>query len=400
MAKPKTKAAGQPIIDVLHANDTPPAENSKSVIITKRPLMRDPMMAAPASDSATEPAEPAAPQTIDEPVAAQPLTVTHQLVIMPPSSSEPTLPAVVGTPAAAQPITDVTKPKPATVTETLAEPEPAEVKLDPLNQEAAEAQAEDEAAKRQAELAALVDNQTYFLPVDGVKRKRARYFVVLGAVLIVALAVAWADISLDAGIVTASGIPHTNFFQQTNVTTVDPLVSVPTSQTYTLPLSKFSLKLPASWTLDVTKSTAVQDMLTANSPSSNQTIGSTSVQFASGPTLSATPSTAVIDNVHYQKLSRITGAATYLQEAVVHIDSTHYSVIVSIVNANNLKVGDILINATPTFYTTNAASPAQLTAVTTRSGGFSSQAAAEKYQQLNAYQQARTILLSLASPKQ
>ena len=419
MAKAKTSPAAQPIVDVTKPNDTPPDENSKSVIITKRPLMRDPMMAAPASDVPVDPsAEPSNTETTPapEPVKAGPLSVTHQLVITPPTHDEPTAPAVVGTPTLAQPISDVIKP--AEVIATLladSEPipaaavaapepatpaEPADVKLDPLNQEAAEAQAEDEAAKRKAELAALVTSQTYFLPVDAVELKRARYFTVLGVLLIVGLALAWADAALDAGLVAANGVPHTSFFQQAPVVAATPAVAAPASQTYIAPLSKYSLRLPAAWKLDVSKLTATEDFLSAGPATGSASVGLSSILFISGPSLPATDVNATVDSVRYQKLARTAGAPTYLQELVYHTDSSHYGVSASVVNDNTLKNGAIVKNLTPTFYTSNANSPSQLTTVTKRSTDFSSLGAAIKYTQLNTYQQARSVLLSLSSPKQ
>ena len=419
MAKAKTSAVAQPINDVAKPNDTPPAENSKSVIITKRPLMRDPMMAALASDVPVDPsAEPSDTETspAPEPVKAGPLSVTHQLVITPPSHDEPTAPAVIGTPTVAQPISDVIKPAEEVATslpdtepipaaaeaapETAAVAGPADVKLDPLNQEAAEAQAQDEAAKRKAELTALVISQTYFLPVDGVELKRARYFTVLGVLLIVGLALAWADAALDAGLVAVNGVPHTSFFQQTKIANTDPHDAVPATQTYNAPLSKYSLRLPAAWKLDISKSTATADSLSAGPVTSSASVGTSSISFSSGPSLPATDVNATVDSVLYQKLARTAGAPTYLQELVYHTDTSHYGVSASVVNDNTLKNGAIVKNLTPTFYTSNANSPSQLVTVTKRSTDFSSLGAAIKYTQLNTYQQARSVLLSLSSPKQ
>lgn len=400
MAKVK-KAAPQPIIDVLPANDSPPDENSRSVIITKRPLMRDPMMAAPASDTTTESEANAPNDSVAEPIKAAPLSVSHQLVITPPSSSVSAQPAVVGSPQAMKPIADVVAPEtPALIsTEPVvaqAEDKP-EPKLNPLNQEAVVAQAEDIEAQRQAKIAALVDSQQYFLPVDGVELKQARYFVALGAVLIIGLAVAWADLTLDAGLVAVQGLPHTTFFQRANVADAPP-ATAPTTQNYSAPLSAYKLRLPVAWKLDVTKSTAVQDSLTAGPASPKATLGSTKVVFSSGPTLVTTDVAAVIDVARYQKLAHTKGAASYLQELVYHTDQSHFNVVANVVNDNKLKVGDSLKNLTPTFYTADASAASQLAALTTHSNDFPSLIAAQKYTQLNAYQQARGVLLSLTSP--
>ena len=392
MAK-ANKATANKIDDFASQTDSPPSENAGSIIITKRPLMSDPMMTAPNDGSAPKPTTPS--DNAAKPADAGPLSVTHQLVITPPTRSEPPQPAVAEAP---KPVAEPESNVPATTSEltdvsvTTVEPKP-----EALNQEAAEAQAEDVLAKRQAEIAALVESQQYFLPVDGVELKRARYFVALGGLLIVGLALIWADLTLDAGLLSVEGVPHTTFFQQ--VSSADQTAAVaPMSQTYSAPISKYIIRLPASWKLDGSKSTAAQDNLTATTASNSAAAANSKVVFASGPSLAATDIVATIDTVHYQKLAHTKGTATYLQELVYHTDQTHFNVIANVVNDNKLKIGDSLKNLTPTFYTSEPTSVSQLCILTSPGTGFASSAAVQKYMQLNAYQQARAGLLSLSSP--
>lgn len=61
----------------------------------------------------------------------------------------------------------------------------------------------------------MIDSKTYFLPINSVRNKKNKKFVILGAVLIVILMFIWLDVSLDAGIFHLAGIkPVTHFFQQ------------------------------------------------------------------------------------------------------------------------------------------------------------------------------------------
>jgi hypothetical protein len=75
------------------------------------------------------------------------------------------------------------------------------------------AEAEEAIAKQDAALEKLVESKQYFLPINALEKRRTKRFVVLGVVLALVLAAAWADIALDAGLITIHGIkPVTHFF--------------------------------------------------------------------------------------------------------------------------------------------------------------------------------------------
>lgn len=131
---------------------------------------------------------------------------------------EPTTPTKVAqsdtskpaAPATPKPINDVQPAQPAKPEITTSDSEKA-----PLNQD--DPDAAETAAKAQAEhqvaVQKLVEQQTYFLPINAVEMRRTRRMVVLGLLLIVLLAVAWLDITFDAGLIpNTMHLPHTHFF--------------------------------------------------------------------------------------------------------------------------------------------------------------------------------------------
>ncbi len=70
------------------------------------------------------------------------------------------------------------------------------------------------AAERQANFDKIVNAKTYFLPINQVVRRRSKHVAIAGIVLIVLLGIAWADISLDAGLISIPGIEApTHFFK-------------------------------------------------------------------------------------------------------------------------------------------------------------------------------------------
>jgi hypothetical protein len=77
---------------------------------------------------------------------------------------------------------------------------------------AAEAAAAEAEAKRKANLQALVDNKTYFLPINAVSRRRSQQLSVVGLLLIIVLSVAWLDLAADAGFIHVPILPLTHFF--------------------------------------------------------------------------------------------------------------------------------------------------------------------------------------------
>ncbi len=257
MAELNRKPNSRQVFDVARPNKSRPSPTAKSVIVTNRPLLQDPMVNAISAD---------------EPVAIAPLMVSlpSKLNIQPLSgSAEPTTPpeATVVTmaeapageslPEGSSPISvlveknrveaaetaaetaaatpeialevPATEPSVAAVEATPPEPVPTERPEAPLKSSANPigdapkdgalvtdkdlADDADDIDENEAKIQKLVLEKRYFLPINSQEKRRTERFVVLGIVLILLLAAAWADIALDAGLVHIDGIkPLTHLF--------------------------------------------------------------------------------------------------------------------------------------------------------------------------------------------
>lgn len=204
MPKAKIKTTHKQIADVAHPDDTPALPTSKPVIVTSRPIMRDPMMA------------PAAPGNIstvsNKPVA----TVSHERTIMPPGS-EPAVPAIkpaaILTEKADATAEAKTLPDSAVISSSIPDAKETKNSDYSINPDAEIAAEEDEEMAKRAKIDELIETQTYSLPVNATELKKARRFALLGVLAIVILGVAWADISLDAGLIRIDGVKApTHFF--------------------------------------------------------------------------------------------------------------------------------------------------------------------------------------------
>lgn len=219
MADDKKPTPNKKIVDVAHPGESAPSPNSKSVIITHRPTVKDPMVNEAKSD--TEGSEP-----------SQSLSRTHQTVLQPlPSTDAETPEPKTEETAPAEP-TDTPEPEPVAAPTPAPEPKPApETAVKPPEQtstgtsatvgtkdvqtESEAAVAEDEAAKYQEKLDAMVESKQFYLPINTIEHRRTKQFIVLGAILSVVLALVWLDIALDSGLLHIDGVkPLTNFFNQ------------------------------------------------------------------------------------------------------------------------------------------------------------------------------------------
>jgi type IV secretory pathway VirB10-like protein len=203
MAKSKKAAGTKPISDVAHPGTSSPSDTSKP-IITQRPIMKDPMVVEEGIDKSEE--------TVRKPLPAK----TRETKIAP--LSEPAEDSDA-TPDAPEPAEE-TKPE-----EAAAEPEKQAdesgneekpEKPDGEKKRSDKIDADAEAAAKAAEdvkLQKLVDSKKYFLPINAVEHRRSKRVVIGGVIVALVLAVAWADIALDAGLIQAGGVkPVTHFF--------------------------------------------------------------------------------------------------------------------------------------------------------------------------------------------
>jgi hypothetical protein len=71
------------------------------------------------------------------------------------------------------------------------------------------------AAEHQANIEKVALAKTYYLPINQVVRRRSKHVAIGGTVLIVILGLAWADVALDAGLITIPGVKApTHFFSK------------------------------------------------------------------------------------------------------------------------------------------------------------------------------------------
>jgi len=234
----KPKAKTKTIIDVTHADSSPPSPNSKSVIVPSRPILKDPMVtdeteekpvpikvsrekqidtgskapsiaelaavaAAESADKTEEkaegkPADKPAKKTDDEPAAEK--------TIEPPAKEESEDKPDEKPEPVEKPEEKAPDDKPADEPQ---EDQPDEAKTTDKEQAAKAA----EEAKHDEAVAKMVESKQYYLPINTIEKRRSKRFVALGILLSLLLVLAWADIALDAQLIHVSGVkPVTHFF--------------------------------------------------------------------------------------------------------------------------------------------------------------------------------------------
>lgn len=223
--RPDTEATttSKPIRDVAQPGTSAPDDTSKAIIV-HRPMLQDPMVA---------PAPAAAPKTVDEGSTAEPdaaptakaaplkspadkpqlqppaaAPIPEGPAAQEPASSSPGAPAEADTPDTPDVPHTPQTPHISSDTDT----GEAEIAIKPGDVAAVEAE---DAAREQREAAVqqLIDSKKYVLPIKTVEQRRSRRFIMLGTLLALALALAWLNIALDAGLIQLGGLqPLTHFF--------------------------------------------------------------------------------------------------------------------------------------------------------------------------------------------
>jgi hypothetical protein len=209
MAKTKKSSGGKRVMDVTHPDESAPSGNSKSVIISNRPLLQDPMVV-----DASSPAEPiiTPPETAADDKTDFPAPAAESAI-----KPDKTEPAIESADKPAKPATDEPdEHEDEDDEDPQAEPKTEPVDKSPVKSDKSpkkpDAEAEEQ-AKHQAAVDKLTDGKKYYLPIDTIEKKRSRRFVVIGIILSLLLIVAWADIALDAGIIQLGGVKSvTHFF--------------------------------------------------------------------------------------------------------------------------------------------------------------------------------------------
>lgn len=252
--KPKPTAAdSQKVFDVAKPGKSSPDATSKPIIITNRPVLKDPMMTdepsgpppvnenvasskpsirikiSPLGDESEAPAEPLVRDSIEDKPQEAPVEDKPEAAVEPDAepaveeSKEPEPVAESETVAAeaAEPSKESVesgKPAPEPAKETTAEDNSQDDGDQPTAQRADQKEDEEDLRKeieRQTELQKIIESKKYFLPINAVSKRRSKRHIIIGALLIIVLALVWADIALDSGMITIHGVkPLTHFFSR------------------------------------------------------------------------------------------------------------------------------------------------------------------------------------------
>ncbi|MGH7240810.1 MAG: hypothetical protein ACREGB_00770 [Candidatus Saccharimonadales bacterium] len=201
MAESKDKAKDSPkdskVFDVAKPGKTAPPLTSKPVIVTNRQVLKDPMVVdeEPVKQSEAEPPKPVVETPSATKVKIEPLSKPEDL----------------------KPQTDEESEAPKEADEATVDEDETDTGRDTIKNANTEEQEllDKKAAEHQANLEKIALAKTYYLPINQVERRRSKHITVAGAVLIILLGLVWADVALDAGLVTIPGVKApTHFFSK------------------------------------------------------------------------------------------------------------------------------------------------------------------------------------------
>jgi hypothetical protein len=231
-AKKPGKSPKKHIADIEEPGTSAPSATSKPVIVTNRPILKDPMVVEK-RDDADEKSKPDENQPATLTSASKPKLRPLNDSISPDAAEQADkitggkseAPDKEPTNGASQPAT------PKTEDDNSSEPESTKFDSDDAEQapaESAPAEAEDKQknpAIKQAEAEAaeqarhdeaiqkLVESKQYVLPINAIEQRKTKKFVILGVGLSILLVLIWFDIALDAGIMHIGGLHSaTHFF--------------------------------------------------------------------------------------------------------------------------------------------------------------------------------------------
>lgn len=204
MAESKKPSPAKHVNDVARPGQSAPSASSRPVIVSNRPILKDPMMVSEDDAEEAKTAETLASKAKDIPKLQMPAAT-----IAPPTSE-----ADVETSEAT---TDETPTKKAPDESLPDDTAPAEPNKDKASSSTVQNPDNDVEAKQQAEhtvaIQKLIATRQYFLPINAVEKRRSKRFVALGIMLSLILAVAWVDVALDASLIHLGGIKSiTHFF--------------------------------------------------------------------------------------------------------------------------------------------------------------------------------------------
>jgi hypothetical protein len=249
-AKNTSGKATKKTFDVIKPGKSAPSTSAKPIIITNRPILKDPMVVDAGSSTTAKKADSLPAETsskkINPPGEAEKKEPSKKIRMQTNNESAEAINVKVKTvpktdspdPSTSKSEDEAATSKAETTTlapedtgsdeeqskqsdeaaEEIPQPEEdesldeTEVKKPDRQKTAEEEKAAKEAAERQAQFEKLVDSRQYYLPINASGR-RVRRHVAVGLLAIIILVAAWADIALDAGLIHLGGLkPFTHFF--------------------------------------------------------------------------------------------------------------------------------------------------------------------------------------------
>ncbi len=216
---------GPKIFDVARPGKALPGSSGRPLIVTDRPMVLDPMMTKP-RDSITgttgtpvmrdvsEPPKPAKITLQPDPEALQELP---KLAVAQGATTEK------AAPGQSQELEQPDKAIPDTQAVTTKEPDQPELPVLDNVVPATEAQVPEAATKpdsaapetsQSTEPEPPVASEAYHVHISSPPRGRTLRLAVIGAALIIVVAIGCVDAMLDAGAMTVKGLPHTHFIRQ------------------------------------------------------------------------------------------------------------------------------------------------------------------------------------------
>lgn len=191
MATKKSTKKAEPISDVEKPGRSTASPTSKAVIVTNRPIIKDPMV-VDTTDSDSDTFELPVKKTSTKP-KIQPLESSPN----PDVNSEDA------------PTSSPDKPQEEDID---ANSSKTNKKNTPTPEDSEEKEAKQK-AEHDANLQKVVDAKTYYLPINAVEKRKTKRFVILGVLLSIFLIMIWINIALDAELVQIDGVtPITHFF--------------------------------------------------------------------------------------------------------------------------------------------------------------------------------------------
>lgn len=199
MAEAKKSEVKGDIFDVAKPGTSAPSSSAKPIIVTNRPVLQDPMMVA--DDNKPEAANPTPVVSPSTKKKIEPLHPAADTALEMKTEPQPA-PA-----SAAEPNTNETvTPTPKANIDLNTEPSESETTAGDKKKPETDEALQKKAAERAAELETLTESRKYYLPINQIEKRKNKRYAILGACFIVLLGVAWADVALDAGLITIPGI--------------------------------------------------------------------------------------------------------------------------------------------------------------------------------------------------